>query len=442
MSPELFKYKPYSYKSDIWALGCVLYEICNLKHAFTAQSLNGLAVKILKGNYMPISTMYSKNLRNLIMSMLNINPKKRPTINEILEKPIVKKRLIAYVIWLYRNADQLDDCFMEAVKKQVEQLNLQPLIEKYMNKSMPPQLDHSDEETLKEKKKRVETKLRSEMMEKDSIEEQLSKLMLKKKELEAKGLNGQKDLVLLNKEQRRLENIQHERNELQKIRDHNMQEHANAKKKFIANYNESRNIREIMTGDANADDFDDFAYDDSDFMSHSDMEKIEEVEEEYEQGNIDNKIEDIQKELVKKTSNIQQLQEELKETTKRLNFDLSVSQNNQSQYDDDIDATSYDTPFNISEIEDSDNDAEAEEEDTSLGAAFEKKIIDLETYPKYFIIRRCINGLGEDAYLRAYQYVTSNTRMAQDDMRAVLTGNRNINIRYYGRRSYWILASN
>lgn len=36
MSPELFKYKPYSYKSDIWALGCIMYEICNLRHAFDA----------------------------------------------------------------------------------------------------------------------------------------------------------------------------------------------------------------------------------------------------------------------------------------------------------------------------------------------------------------------------------------------------------------------
>lgn len=51
MSPELFKYKPYSYKSDIWALGCVLYEMCTLKHAFDAESLNGLALKIMKGNY-------------------------------------------------------------------------------------------------------------------------------------------------------------------------------------------------------------------------------------------------------------------------------------------------------------------------------------------------------------------------------------------------------
>jgi serine/threonine protein kinase len=35
-SPELFKNKPYNHKSDIWALGCILYELCTLKHAFDA----------------------------------------------------------------------------------------------------------------------------------------------------------------------------------------------------------------------------------------------------------------------------------------------------------------------------------------------------------------------------------------------------------------------
>ena len=55
MSPELFKNKPYGYKSDVWALGCVLYEMCNLRHAYDAKSINGLAVKILRGSYPPLN---------------------------------------------------------------------------------------------------------------------------------------------------------------------------------------------------------------------------------------------------------------------------------------------------------------------------------------------------------------------------------------------------
>jgi len=70
MSPELFKYKPYSYKSDVWAFGCVLYEMCNLRHAFDAENLSGLAVKIMKGSYPPINSTYSKGLRALIGKML------------------------------------------------------------------------------------------------------------------------------------------------------------------------------------------------------------------------------------------------------------------------------------------------------------------------------------------------------------------------------------
>ena len=55
MSPEIFQNKPYSYKSDVWALGCVLYEMTTLNHAFDSNSLNGLAGKIVKGRYPPIS---------------------------------------------------------------------------------------------------------------------------------------------------------------------------------------------------------------------------------------------------------------------------------------------------------------------------------------------------------------------------------------------------
>ena len=47
MSPEVCESKPYTFKSDVWALGCVLYELCTLKHAFNAENLLGLVFKIV-----------------------------------------------------------------------------------------------------------------------------------------------------------------------------------------------------------------------------------------------------------------------------------------------------------------------------------------------------------------------------------------------------------
>ena len=49
LSPEIIENKPYSYQSDIWALGAVLYEICALKPPFTADSMHFLALNIVKG---------------------------------------------------------------------------------------------------------------------------------------------------------------------------------------------------------------------------------------------------------------------------------------------------------------------------------------------------------------------------------------------------------
>ena len=56
--------------ADLWSLGCVIYEICTLKNAFNAQTINALAIKICKGTYPPIPNKYSKDLVNLIDSLL------------------------------------------------------------------------------------------------------------------------------------------------------------------------------------------------------------------------------------------------------------------------------------------------------------------------------------------------------------------------------------
>lgn len=123
MSPELFKNKPYSYKSDIWALGCVLYEMCNLRTAFEAQSLNGLAMKILKGNYNPINKNFSKELRELIGSMLDLNAGKRPTITDILKKQFLAPYIIKTVNDLVHNPID-DEKYDEILKNQARKLGV------------------------------------------------------------------------------------------------------------------------------------------------------------------------------------------------------------------------------------------------------------------------------------------------------------------------------
>ncbi|KAJ7420014.1 hypothetical protein BTVI_23226 [Pitangus sulphuratus] len=49
MSPELFSNKPYNHKSDVWALGCCVYEMATLKHAFSAKDMNSLVYRIIEG---------------------------------------------------------------------------------------------------------------------------------------------------------------------------------------------------------------------------------------------------------------------------------------------------------------------------------------------------------------------------------------------------------
>jgi len=130
MSPELFKNKPYSYKSDVWALGCVLYEMCNLRHAFDAQSINGLAVKILRGSYPPLTNTYSKPLRDLITKMLSVKPNQRPNIVDILNKSFVRKRVIAYMDEslngppMELSPTDVDDMNNDSLREQSEKLNI------------------------------------------------------------------------------------------------------------------------------------------------------------------------------------------------------------------------------------------------------------------------------------------------------------------------------
>ncbi|KAG7266435.1 hypothetical protein CRUP_030658 [Coryphaenoides rupestris] len=91
--------KPYNQKSDIWALGCVLYELASLKRAFEAANLPALVLKIMSGTFAPLSERYSPELRQLVLNMLNLDPSKRPQLNEIMALPVHTLPLSSVYTW-------------------------------------------------------------------------------------------------------------------------------------------------------------------------------------------------------------------------------------------------------------------------------------------------------------------------------------------------------
>ena len=92
-SPEVWKDKPYNYKSDIWSLGCVFYEIINLVTPFRANSMSELYKKVMSGEYPPINKNFDKNFQVIIDRILKVKPEERPTTNEILDMDEVKYKI-------------------------------------------------------------------------------------------------------------------------------------------------------------------------------------------------------------------------------------------------------------------------------------------------------------------------------------------------------------
>ncbi|XP_061824738.2 serine/threonine-protein kinase Nek9 isoform X2 [Nerophis lumbriciformis] len=91
MSPELCQGAKYNFKSDIWAMGCVIYEVLTLKRTFDATNPLNLCVKIVQGNWTKDvnPAVYSSELIKLVYECLDQDPTKRPTADQILDQPVI-----------------------------------------------------------------------------------------------------------------------------------------------------------------------------------------------------------------------------------------------------------------------------------------------------------------------------------------------------------------
>lgn len=86
-SPEVWKDQPYNHSSDIWSLGCVLYEMITLLPPFRAQSMQALATKVTRGAYDRVPAHFSADLSQMVKSCLQVMPSNRPSCDKILATP-------------------------------------------------------------------------------------------------------------------------------------------------------------------------------------------------------------------------------------------------------------------------------------------------------------------------------------------------------------------
>lgn len=94
MSPEVIKGIKYNRKSDIWSLGCLIYELCSLSPPFKGKHMDALSKKIADGRFARIPEMYSSDLQKIIAFMLAVDHGYRPTVEVILHHPTVLTNLL------------------------------------------------------------------------------------------------------------------------------------------------------------------------------------------------------------------------------------------------------------------------------------------------------------------------------------------------------------
>lgn len=93
-SPEVWNDRPYSYKSDLWSIGVIVYELCALCPPFRGMNMDDLYKNVCKGKYTEINRkIYSKDLADMVRMLLQVDAKKRPSCEEFLESELVKKHM-------------------------------------------------------------------------------------------------------------------------------------------------------------------------------------------------------------------------------------------------------------------------------------------------------------------------------------------------------------
>jgi serine/threonine protein kinase len=93
MSPEIWQNRPYDASSDIWSLGCLIYELCALQPPFTGDNFPALKRAVTNGRYSSLPSKYSAAMTRAIANMLRLTPQSRLSAEDMLRSPEVAPKL-------------------------------------------------------------------------------------------------------------------------------------------------------------------------------------------------------------------------------------------------------------------------------------------------------------------------------------------------------------
>ena len=215
-SPEVWNDAPYSYKSDLWSIGCVIYELCQLRPPFQGKDLDELYENVCKGKPERIDKSYSDELWKMIMMLLQVDVKKRVDCNMFLNSDLIKKKMqemkndpnCGIESFIYsKNKDNYDNYLLDTIKfSDIKEIKAQlPTKKNYNSNIFGNKMKLNKSNKLIKKGKNKDSKVN---ISKDNKDAELSrKIKEKQQELEKMKLllnknnkNDKKDKELNNKD--------------------------------------------------------------------------------------------------------------------------------------------------------------------------------------------------------------------------------------------------
>ena len=111
-SPEVWRDEPYGFKSDVWSLGCVIYEMLALKPPFSGKDMDQLFKRVCKGQLSRIPDHYSNDIWQVVQLMIRVDPNLRPDTNEL-----IRSKLFQVYSEKLTSLDSVDKTFTDTLER-------------------------------------------------------------------------------------------------------------------------------------------------------------------------------------------------------------------------------------------------------------------------------------------------------------------------------------